>query len=549
MKTTRILAISVLVLGAGLPTGTAKADFTCSTPTHLGQPIWSPGHDPQGSCFSHDGLELYFASTRSGGYGSWDIWVATRETVDAPWTEPLNLGPNVNSPGQEVTPSISPDGLELYFSLYHSYKIQVCKRPSKDAPWSNPEVLGPPIGDHPVRYPKVSPDGLSLYFASRRPGGYGSEDIWVSSRATTSDAWSEPINLGPNVNSGFNEVGTSISSDGLCLFFDSNRTNGYGEVDIWITTRTTTDAEWGPAFNDPSLNVFNRSPEFSPTIQNFAPAISPDNSVLYFDTPHILWQSSITPIVDLNNDGIVDSSDMCIMVDHWGEDESLCDIGPMPWGDGIVDVEDLKILADHLFTYPGAVAYWKLDEAEGDIAYDSVAVNDAVVFGGAVWQPDSGQVDGALQFDGIDDYVSTDFVLNPTDAPFSVFAWVKGAAPGQVILSQADGASWLCTDSAEGCLMTELKAPARLRVRFGTPLLSQTNITDGTWHRIGFVWDGSHRHLYVDGTEVAIDAASLSELASAEGGLYFGAGSTLTPDTFFSGLIDDVRIYNRAISP
>ena len=62
-----------------------------------------------------------------------------------------------------------------------------------------------------------------------------------------------------------------------------------------------------------------------------------------------LWQAPIIPIVDLNSDGIVDSADMVIMVDNWGTDNSLCDIGPMPWGDGVVDVEDLIVLAEHLF--------------------------------------------------------------------------------------------------------------------------------------------------------------------------------------------------------
>ena len=56
------------------------------------------------------------------------------------------------------------------------------------------------------------------------------------------------------------------------------------------------------------------------------------------------------------------------------------------------------------------------------------------------------------------------------------------------------------------------------------------------------MWDGSCRHLYVDGTEVAMDATLLSELKSSEGGLYFGVGSTLAPGTYFSGLMDDVRI-------
>jgi len=62
-----------------------------------------------------------------------------------------------------------------------------------------------------------------------------------------------------------------------------------------------------------------------------------------------IWQAPIIPVVDLNNDGIVDSADMVFMVDNWGTDNSLCDIGPMPWGDGVVDVQDLIILAEHLF--------------------------------------------------------------------------------------------------------------------------------------------------------------------------------------------------------
>jgi len=192
------------------------------------------------------------------------------------------------------------------------------------------------------------------------------------------------------------------------------------------------------------------------------------------------------------------------------------------------------------------LAHWKLDETEGDIAYDSTGVNDALVLGDPLWQPVGGQVDGALQFDGVDDYVITDPVLNPADGVFSVVAWIKGGAPGQAVLSQADGASWLCTDSVEGNLMTELKASGR---GAGGPLLSQTVITGGEWHRLGLVWNGSYRYLYVDGAEVAKDAAPLSSLEDAYGGLYFGVGSTLAPGTFFSGLIDDIRIYNRVVDP
>jgi hypothetical protein len=259
-----------------------------------------------------------------------------------------------------------------------------------------------------------------------------------------------------------------------------------------------------------------------------------------------IYQAPIVPIVDLNGDGIVDSADMCITVDHWGEYYTLCDIGPTPLGDGIVDVQDLIVLSGHLFedlNDPTLVALWALDETEGDVASDSANGNDGTVYGDPAWQPEGGMVDGALRLDGIDDYVNTPFVLDPACGRFSVFTWIKGGAAGQVIVAQKEGVNWLCTDSSEGNLMTELKASGR----GATELLSQTVITDGNWHRIGLVWDGSHRRLYVDGLAVAEDTQR--NLADSDDGLYIGTGTAMEPESFWSGLIDDVRIYNRAVRP
>ena len=106
----------------------------------------------------------------------------------------------------------------------------------------------------------------------------------------------------------------------------------------------------------------------------------------------------------------------------------------MPWGDGIVDVQDLVVLAEHLFTYPGAVAHWKLDETEGITARDEISGAEDIVMGGAFWQPTGGKVGGALELDGIDDCIVAGFSLNPADpemtSGFSIFAWVKGGGPG-----------------------------------------------------------------------------------------------------------------------
>jgi len=543
--------------------GRVKADFTFGEPANLGPNVNSSLSD-YGVSISADGLSLFLDSDRPDG-GDYDLYVATRETMQDEWGPAMNLGPTVNSPTthNEGCPSISADGLELFFSGqywqgnatgYGESDLWVTRRVSLSDPWGSPENLGASVNTAGNDCePSISADGLSLYFASERSGGFAGWNLWMSTRKTKGNPWEEPVNLGEPVNS-YGAHAPSISSDGLVLFFSSGSSRGgLGQRDIWMTRRATDTSLWGEPVNlGPTINT---------SAHDLVPFVSRDGCTLYvcsWGRPAIgvfdIYEAPIIPIVDLNVDGIVDAADMCIIVDHWGENYSLCDVGPTPLGDGIVDVEDLKVLAEHLFeevSDPTLVAHWPLDEAQGILAYDSAGDRDGTLMGGPVWQPDAGIVAGALQFDGIDDYVSTDPVLNPADpeisSGFSVLAWIKGGgAPGQAVLSQADGASWLCTDSVEGYLMTELKASGR---GAAGPLLSQTVITDGEWHRIGLVWDGSYRRISVDGVEVATDGAPLSSLEDAYGGLYFGVGSTLTQSTFFSGLIDDVRIYNRVVAP
>jgi hypothetical protein len=547
--------VAALVFSIG---GRVKADFVFGEPTNLG-PIVNSGSYDEAPSISADGLSLYFGSWRSGGYGNNDLWVSTRPTTQDEWGEPQNLGSTVNTSDRDGGPRISADGLSLYFNSTRpgGYEptlwgdVWVAERATTSDPWGDPVNLGPIINTPSHAFAaSISHDGLSLYFGSDRAGGSGSDDLWVTTRATTDDPWEEPVNLGTTVNGSTHDADPSISADGLALFFSDYalapyRPGGYGSADLWITTR--------PTISDPWNKPVNLGPTINSSYHDFAPSISADGSTLYFmsDRPGgyglwDLWEARIIPIVDLNGDEIVDAADMCIMVDHWGEDYSLCDIGPMPWGDGVVDVQDLIVLAEHLFEEilpSDLIAYWKLDETEGHVAQNSISDNHGILHGEPLWQPHSGKKGGALEFDGIDDYVRTDSVLNPSQGVFSVLVWVKGGAPGQAVLSQDKSASWLCSDSEEGYLVTELKGSGRS----AGPLRSQTIITDGTWHRIGFVWDGSHRTLYVDDVVVAKDTQD--SLEGSSNGLYFGVGSNLTVASFFSGLIDDIRIYDRVIHP
>src|SRR5262249_29877127 len=105
----------------------------------------------------------------------------------------------------------------------------------------------------------VSKDGLSLYFYSNRSGGLGGNDIWVSQRASTEDAWGTPVNLGATVNSGSMDFVPALSRDEHWLFFGSDRPGGYGGQDIWASYRKHVHDDFGwqaPVNLGPNVNSF-----------------------------------------------------------------------------------------------------------------------------------------------------------------------------------------------------------------------------------------------------------------------------------------------------
>jgi N-acetylneuraminic acid mutarotase len=251
------------------------------------------------------------------------------------------------------------------------------------------------------------------------------------------------------------------------------------------------------------------------------------------------------PPPDFNGDQKIDIEDLLLLIEYWGQDEPAIDFAP-PLGDGIVDTQDLELLMSYWQQEPDdptLIAHWALDEAEGIMAQDKAGGNDAYIIGDPLWQPAGGIVDGAIQLDGVDDCAVTGPIPDFSAGPLSVISWIKGGAPSQVILSQMGVSNWLCTDPSGGTLMTELKSPGQ----DGISLESEVAITDGDWHRLGLVWDGFYRTLYVDGVAVAGDIQNGME--SSENGLYIGVGKTMQSGTYFSGLIDDVRIYNRVVIP
>ena len=231
---------------------------------------------------SPDGLSLYIASNRPGGYGGQDIWVAHRDEPGGPYGAPVNLGATVNSSANDFCPSPA-RGRRLFFV---SEKSGGCglgdiyvTRLDLDGEWRTPQNLGCAINSaageaspslftddagHSVLYfssarpggfeaggtdsdiyysvdfgaaqlaqglntasedtrPNVRKDGLEVVFDSTRAGGFGGPDIWTATRPNDLAAWSTPVHLAAPINTAFTETRASLSWDGRTMVFGSNR--------------------------------------------------------------------------------------------------------------------------------------------------------------------------------------------------------------------------------------------------------------------------------------------------------------------------------------
>lgn len=168
------------------------------------------------------------------------------------WRKALPLKGGINTPMNEGAQNLSQDGNWLFFTgcyrpdgfgscdIYMSYQTE--------NGWSEPFNLGGNINtDQWESEPSISPDKRDLYFASRRPGGYGGSDIYVS-HLLPNGTWSKAENLGPEINTSGDESEPFIHADNQTLYFVSNGLPGYGETDIFLT-RKKSDGKWGKPEN------------------------------------------------------------------------------------------------------------------------------------------------------------------------------------------------------------------------------------------------------------------------------------------------------------
>lgn len=213
---------------------------------------------------SADGTELYFTGChRQDGFGSCDIYVSLYR--NGLWTQPRNLGQNVNSGSWDSQPSISPDGKTLYFvrgkSGYTTNTSIMESNRNPDGSWSRANPIEGPINTpFADEAPFIHFDNQTLYFTSNGHPGMGRKDLFYSKKKPDG-TWGEPVNLGYPINSPFDEFSLVVGPDGETGYYASNRNKGGEDLDIFSfelppTTRATaitwvlgrvTNAETGKA--------------------------------------------------------------------------------------------------------------------------------------------------------------------------------------------------------------------------------------------------------------------------------------------------------------
>jgi flagellar motor protein MotB len=221
--------------------------------------------DPEyGPVITADESMLFFTSRRADTQGGnrdtdgqffEDVYLS--EKKDGQWTAPKNVGRPINSSKHDATIGLSADGSILF--VYEEGEIFECD--FKDGVWSKPEKLNKNINTkHKESAASISSDGKRLYFVSYNPeGSLGGGDIYYSEK-TEKGEWGKAVNLGPTINTEYDEEGVFIHPDGKTLYFSSKGHDNIGGFDVFISKfengKWTKPVNMGFPINSPDDDVY-----------------------------------------------------------------------------------------------------------------------------------------------------------------------------------------------------------------------------------------------------------------------------------------------------
>jgi hypothetical protein len=243
----------------------ADKRYCYAPPVHLASLINTPAFEG-GPSLSADGLELYFVSARPGalgGPGDQDIYVTRRKSIQDEWGAPMRVSPPISSPFFDITPSITRDGLTLYFGSNRPGPFSpplpdlwVAHRTSKTARWGEVTNLGPNVNTTLFEGSISTIDhGLTVYFA-----GVTREfvfKIYTATRGSPDEAFGPRVLVDPPINNNGNAYGPALTADGKTMFFAAGQDNPFapGAINhLYVSERKNRNTSWGTPIYLSSVN-------------------------------------------------------------------------------------------------------------------------------------------------------------------------------------------------------------------------------------------------------------------------------------------------------
>ena len=271
---------------AGVAAALTSEEWEWTEPENLGPVVNTPGND-HSPFISSDGLTLLYHGRGHEGLDNVDIWECQRASIDAPWGSPRNLGPMINSEHWEGDPCLSPDGLTLLYASDWRDSVGLIAmlestRAGINAPWTEPRLLRLDqisLTDQD-RGPSLSTDGLSVYFArGTTQQGY---DLMITERSSLGKRFQQPRSLGAPVNTISIESDPTISADGLVLLWAAPFSPTPYDQEIWWTYRADTKSPWQPPRRLSSVISARGAAE---------PSLSSSGKEIYFSSARVMGSS------------------------------------------------------------------------------------------------------------------------------------------------------------------------------------------------------------------------------------------------------------------
>jgi len=252
--------VAIIFLG-----GTESATGQQQGATNLGPVVNGPDSD-FGPIITADGNALYFTSDRPGGFGGQDVWVSRR--VNGEWSAPVNLGDQINTKFNEGPDTFSVDERVMFFTRCDKVgepgtcDLYTAGWDEAKQAWGNVKNLGPNINSRfNDANASLTYDGATIYFVSNRPTDdkkSSSWDIFISHKQ--GENWSPAERLGPPINTPGNEFHVMIHQDGVSLYFSSDGLGGFGAADIFLSRiengQFTAPVNLGPLINTPENDMY-----------------------------------------------------------------------------------------------------------------------------------------------------------------------------------------------------------------------------------------------------------------------------------------------------